>query len=70
LSESPEPIYTSRIIKASALIADTKVLLAAWDAEQSVAENLDRARRENIFGKTSRKRVEDILLIFRAGSVD
>jgi len=65
LSESPEPIYTSRIIKASALIADTKVLLAAWDAEQSVAENLDRARRENIFGKTSRKRVEDILLIFR-----
>ena len=65
MSESPEPTYTSRIIKASALIADTKVLLAAWDAERSVAENLDRARRENIFGKTSRKRVEDILLIFR-----
>jgi len=65
LTESPKPIYTSRIIKASALIADTKVLLAAWDVEQPVAENLDRARRENIFGKASRKRVEDILLIFR-----
>jgi len=65
LSESPEPTYTSRIIKASALIADTKVLLAAWDPERPVAENLDRARRENIFGKASRKRVEDILLIFR-----
>jgi len=65
LSESPDPTYTSRIIKASALIADTKVLLAGWDLDQSVAENLDRARRENIFGKASRKRVKDILLIFR-----
>jgi hypothetical protein len=65
LTESPNPIYTSRIIKASALIADTKVLLAEWDLTQSVAENLDRARRENIFGKGSRKRVEDVLRIFR-----
>jgi hypothetical protein len=65
LIESPAPTYTSRIIKASALIADTKVLLAEWDLGQSVAENLDRARRENIFGKASRKRVEDILHIFR-----
>jgi hypothetical protein len=65
LTQSPAPIYTSRIIKASALIADTKVLLAAWDPERSVAENLDRARRENIFGKASRSRVQDILLIFR-----
>jgi hypothetical protein len=60
-----EPIYTSRIIKASALIADTKVLLAEWDLERSLEENLDRARRENIFGKASRKRVESILIIFR-----
>jgi YD repeat-containing protein len=60
-----EPIYTSRIIKASALIADTKVLLSEWDMGQSVPENLDRARRENIFGKSSRKRVRDILTIFR-----
>ena len=65
MTESPDLIYTSRIIKASALIADTKVLLAEWNLAQSVAENLDRARRENIFGKASRKRVEDILLIFR-----
>ena len=65
MSESSEPTYTSRIIKASALIADTKLLLAEWNLAQSVAENLNRARRENIFGKASRKRVEDILLIFR-----
>ena len=65
MTESPAPLYTSRIIKASALIADTRVLLAEWDLSRPVAENLERARRENIFGKASRKRVEDILLIFR-----
>lgn len=57
--------YTSKIIKAGALLADTKTLLAEWDGARSVAENLDRFRRENLFGKTSRSRVEDVLAIFR-----
>jgi len=57
--------YSSKIIKASALIPDTKTLLATWDLSLSVDENLQRARRENIFGKASRSRVEDILAIFR-----
>jgi len=60
-----DKIYTSRIIKASALLADTKTLLAHWDDALSVQENLDRIRRENIFGKASRSRIEDILNIFR-----
>lgn len=64
-SEKRDPIYTSRIIKASALIPDTKVLLSEWDLDRSVAENLDRARQENIFGKASRQRIDDILTIFR-----
>lgn len=59
------PPYTSRIIKASALLADTRLLLADWDLDKSVSDNLEHARRNNIFGKTSRKRVEDILVIFR-----
>jgi hypothetical protein len=63
-AENIQP-YTSRIIKASALIADTRLLLAEWDLDASVPANLERARRENIFGKASRKRVEDILVIFR-----
>ena len=70
MSGSPGAIYTSRIIKASALIADTKVLLAEWDPGCSLEENLGRARRENIFGKASRKRVEDILRIFRQRYLD
>jgi hypothetical protein len=42
LIQPPEPIYTSRIIKASALITDTKLMLAKWDRDQSVADNLER----------------------------
>src|SRR5260370_34444306 len=57
--------YTSKIIKAGALLADTKTMLAHWDEAYSVSENLERFRRENIFGKASRSRIEDILAIFR-----
>jgi hypothetical protein len=57
--------YTARIIKAGALIGDTKTLLSHWDLDASVDENLSRVRRENVFGKASRSRVEDILGIFR-----
>ncbi len=57
--------YTSRIIKAGALLGDTKTLLTAWDTKATVPDNLARIRRENVFGKTSRSRVEDILAIFR-----
>lgn len=57
--------YSSRIIKAGALIGDTKMLLTHWDVTASVAENIERSQRENIFGKASRSRVDDILRIFR-----
>src|SRR5208283_2800225 len=57
--------YTSKIIKAGALIGDTKTLLSHWDVDASVDENINRAQRDNVFGKASRSRVEDILAIFR-----
>jgi hypothetical protein len=59
------PKYSSKIIKAGALLPDTKVLLSTWDPEQSVSENLQRVRRQNLLGKASRSRSEDILAIFR-----
>ncbi|MAT42175.1 MAG: hypothetical protein CL609_07525 [Anaerolineaceae bacterium] len=65
VAEIDEPIYTSRIIKASALIADTRLLLSEWNLEKPVEENLARVQRQNIFGKASRRRVEDKLRIFR-----
>ena len=59
-------LYSSRIIKAGALARrheDAAFALGPVDA--SVRGNLDRIRRENVFGKASRSRVEDILAIFR-----
>lgn len=57
--------YSSRIIKAGALLSDTKTLLSQWDTSCPVQANLSRIRQENTFGKASRSRVEDILAIFR-----
>ncbi len=57
--------YSSKIIKAGALLPDTKLLFAQWDDDADVAANLARFRRENLFGKASRSRVEDILAVFR-----
>ena len=57
--------YSSKIIKAGALIGDTKTLLSHWDVDASVGENIDRVQRDNVFGKASRSRIEDILAIFR-----
>ena len=59
------PTYTARIIKASALLPDTRALLSAWDMHASVASNLDTMQRQNVIGTSSRSRLSDILLIFR-----
>jgi hypothetical protein len=61
----PSALYSSKIIKAGALIGDTKMLLSNWDVTASVLENVKRAQRDNVFGKASRSRVKDILAIFR-----
>jgi Putative inner membrane protein (DUF1819) len=58
-------LYSSKIIKASALLGDTKTLLSHWNTAETAQANLDRLRRENVFGKASRSRVQDILAIFR-----
>ena len=57
--------YSSKTIKAGALLSDTKTLLSQWDTSKSVEANLTRIRHENLFGKAFRSRVEDILAIFR-----
>ena len=58
-------LYTSKIIKAGALLSDTKTLLAHWVNSLSAPDNLYRFQRDNVFGKSSRSRVEDVLAIFR-----
>jgi hypothetical protein len=58
-------LYSAKIIKAGALLADTKTLLAHWDTAVPERVNLVRLRRENVFAKASRSRVKDVLAIFR-----
>jgi hypothetical protein len=65
LPEGRRSAYTSRIIKAGALLADTTTLLDSWDESESPADNLARLQRQNVFGKASRSRSRDILAIFR-----
>src|SRR5262249_47271093 len=52
-------------IKAGALLGDTRTLLTQWNEDLTVSANLERFRHENLLGKASRSRVEDILTIFR-----
>ena len=55
-------IYSSKIIKAGALIADTKTLLLThWNTAESNRANLDPICLENVFGEASRSRVKDVL---------
>ena len=56
-----QPPYTAKIIKGGSLIADSKVLLSAWDSEASVDENLRTMQQKNTLGRASRSRVDDIL---------
>ena len=43
--------YSSKIIKAGALLPDTKLLLESWDSDADIANNLERVREENLLGK-------------------
>ncbi len=57
--------YSTKIIKAGALLSDTKVLLSAWEPGLPFGENMYRIQNHNLLGKSSRSRVKDILAIFR-----
>jgi hypothetical protein len=53
---------TSNVQKGGALLDDTRRLVEAWDHDVEPEENLGRIAAENLLGKTSRARTEDVLL--------
>jgi hypothetical protein len=57
--------YSTKIIKAGALLTDTRTFFSYWDPALSPAENLERLRAGNVLAKGSRSRVEDVLAILR-----
>jgi hypothetical protein len=44
---------------------DTKLLLETWNTDTDIGNNLQRVREENLLGKSSRSRVEEVLRVFR-----
>jgi hypothetical protein len=58
-------LYTSKILKANALVNDTSIFLSAWDNEKTKEQNMQIIRQENILNKKSRSRSNDILNIFQ-----
>jgi hypothetical protein len=64
-SKNKRALFASKIIKAGALLPDTRILLGHWNVEMSTQQNLDQISQGNYFGKASRSRVSDILAIFK-----
>ncbi|MBN1165663.1 MAG: DUF1819 family protein [Methanospirillaceae archaeon] len=58
-------LYTSKILKASALVDDTLQLFSSWDLSRNQKDNLINIKENNILAKTSRSRLEDILVILK-----
>jgi hypothetical protein len=58
-------LYTSKILKATALVNDTSIFLSAWNNEKTKEQNMQTIRQENILNKKSRSRGDDILNIFQ-----
>src|SRR5438046_2282371 len=62
---------TSRIVKGGALLDDSRRLIDVWDGEESPEENLHRILAENLLGKRSRVRLDEVLdLVLRPRFVD
>lgn len=66
MSRVPARGYTTRVLRATALIEATKHLLREWDGSRPEAENLDLFRRPGALVKTSHQRTGDLLAVLRA----
>lgn len=52
---------SSNIVKAGALVADTRRFVEVWDSDRPAEYNLERIEQENLLGLPSRKRIYDTL---------
>jgi hypothetical protein len=55
------PHYTSRLLKGGALLDDTRRIVELWDVSASADENFQRISEQNLLGKASRSRLDDVL---------
>ncbi|MDE0122005.1 MAG: DUF1819 family protein [bacterium] len=54
-------VYTSRLLKGGAVMEDTRRVVELWDPSISPRANLDRISVQNLLGKPSRSRIDDLL---------
>lgn len=57
--------YSSKIIKAPALVSDAKLFVSQLEGNISIGKNIENAIQYNIFGKTSRAFVKNITKAFK-----
>lgn len=55
-------MFNTNIQKGGAMLEDTRRLIEVWDDSLDPDENLRRIADENLLGKASKKRTEDVLL--------
>lgn len=65
-----QPLFTSRILKAGALMPDVRRVLEVWDDSASPQANMRTIVEENLLGKATRTRAADVGAALRARYVD
>lgn len=61
LTPSERSPYTSRAIKATGLLEETRALLRAWRMGETSADFRRRAREEGLLGKATASRTDDVV---------
>lgn len=56
------PTFTVNIQKGGALLPDARRLVEVWDLSEPADANLRQVANENLLGKTTRRRLDDVLL--------
>ncbi len=56
--------YTQALAKGGALLPETRVLLQAWQPGESEADFAERVLRDDILGRSTARRVRDIVRVF------
>ena len=64
ISLVPEP-FTSRLLKGGALLDETRRVVELWDLALGPSTNLDRISSENLLGKASRARLDEVLAVIK-----
>lgn len=59
--DRPEALYTSRVIKGTALLEEMRSLLRAWRPGETVKAFRERARDEDLLGKATASRRDDVV---------